>query len=300
MRKIVMIIVGVAFISYMLFWVWWFFVCGNNVSMVFASLGHMGGAKMVNPKTEEVITFGDLMGNATAPKEQKIGDVEFDTEDATGLGKGGAIVAKGGGLVDFLFFLLLLTGFYIVERYVVHFQARGRMSVPKFMEELIPLVKSGKTDEAIKLCDSQKGTYGRYVKAGLTSYKFIPEVTKNDAGKVKEELGEVFGEANAIEAFQLEKRLIFIAMIASIATMTGLLGTVVGMIRSFSALSAKGRPDPNQLATGISEALINTAGGLTVAIISIIFYNYFVNKVDSFNFNMEEFSSEVINTLTIK
>lgn len=300
MRKIVMIIVGVAFISYMLFWVWWFFVCGNNVSMVFASLAHMGGAKMVNPKTEEVITFDDLMGNATAPKEEKIGDVEFNTEDATGLGKGGAIVAKGGGLVDFLFFLLLLTGFYIVERYVVHFQARGRMSVPKFMEELIPLVKSGKTDEAIKLCDRQKGTYGRYVKAGLTSYKFIPEGTKNDPAKVKEELGEVFGEANAIEAFQLEKRLIFIAMIASIATMTGLLGTVVGMIRSFSALSAKGRPDPNQLATGISEALINTAGGLTVAIISIIFYNYFVNKVDSFNFNMEEFSSEVINTLTIK
>jgi len=300
MRKIVMLVVGIIFVAYLLLWVWWFFASGNNVSMVFASLALAGNTKMFNPKTEIEVSFGALLANVAVSKEDKVTDVEFDTTDATGLGKAGAVVAKGGGLVDFLFFLLLLTGFFIIERFVVHTQARGKMGITKFMEELIPLVKSHKIDEAIKLCEQQKGTYGRYVKAGLTTYKYIPDTAKNDPVKVKEELSGSFGEASAIEAFQLEQRLIFIATIASIATMTGLLGTVVGMIRSFSALSAKGRPDPNQLATGISEALINTAGGLTVAIISIIFYNYFVNRVDTFNFNMEEFSSEVIDTLTAK
>jgi biopolymer transport protein ExbB len=282
MRKIVMLVIGIIFVAYLLLWVWWFFIQGNNVSMVFTGLANLGGATAQKQTTEN--------------GEEWV----FDTEGAGGLGKAGSIVARGGGLVDFLFFLLCLTSFFIIDRFVVHGQAKGKMSTTKFMEELVAHLKSRKIDDAIKLCDRQKGTYGRYVKAGLSTYKIIPESDKSNPTKVKGELEDAFSEANAIEAFQLEQRLIFIATIASIATMTGLLGTVVGMIRSFAALSSKGRPDPNQLATGISEALINTAGGLTVAIISIIFYNYFVNRVDSFNFNMEEFSSEVITTLTGK
>ncbi|MCP4230191.1 MAG: MotA/TolQ/ExbB proton channel family protein, partial [bacterium] len=71
-----------------------------------------------------------------------------------------------------------------------------------------------------------------------------------------------------------------------------------GVIRPFSAFSAIGRPDPNKLATGISEALINTAGGLAVAIVSIIAYNYFLAKMDKTSFIIEENSSEMIKILT--
>ena len=88
-----------------------------------------------------------------------------------------------------------------------------------------------------------------------------------------------------LETPLLEKNLIALSTIASIATMVGLLGTVVGMIRSFKAMAATGgAPDAIGLATGISEALINTAGGLIVGIAGIVAYNFYVNKVDNFTF----------------
>jgi len=82
--------------------------------------------------------------------------------------------------------------------------------------------------------------------------------------------------------------------------MVGLLGTTVGMIRAFAALAHSGAPDAIALATGISEALINTAGGLIVAIIGIVSYNFFVNKVDNFTFQVDEASYNVIQILKSK
>jgi biopolymer transport protein ExbB len=70
--------------------------------------------------------------------------------------------------------------------------------------------------------------------------------------------------------------------------MIGLLGTVIGMIRCFAAMAHQGSPDAIQLAVGISEALINTAGGLFAAILGIVSYNIFVNLVDSFNYSVDE------------
>jgi len=77
----------------------------------------------------------------------------------------------------------------------------------------------------------------------------------------------------------------------------GLLGTTIGMIRAFRAMSRAGAPDATQLALGISEALVNTALGLTTAIIGIVLYNYFTTRVDNFNSTMEETSYEVLQTL---
>jgi biopolymer transport protein ExbB len=85
--------------------------------------------------------------------------------------------------------------------------------------------------------------------------------------------------------------------IASIATMFGLLGTVIGMIRSFRALAQAGAPDAIQLSIGISEALINTALGLFAAIVGIVAYNFFVNKVDNFTYMIDEASYDVVQTL---
>ena len=107
----------------------------------------------------------------------------------------------------------------------------------------------------------------------------------------------VQAEANALETPLLERNLIALSTIASIATMVGLLGTTIGMIRSFKAMGHAGAPDAIQLAIGISEALINTAGGLFIAIIGIIAYNYFTNRVDSFNYQMDETAYEVMQLL---
>ncbi len=79
--------------------------------------------------------------------------------------------------------------------------------------------------------------------------------------------------------------------------MVGLLGTTIGMIRSFRAMGHAGAPDAVQLAVGISEALINTAGGLFIAIAGIVMYNYFTNRVDTFNYTMDETAYEVLQLL---
>ena len=95
----------------------------------------------------------------------------------------------------------------------------------------------------------------------------------------------------------LERNLIALSTIASIATMVGLLGTVIGMIRSFAALGHSGAVDAQKLAVGISEALINTAGGLFIAIAGIVTYNVFVTRVDNFNYMMDEASYEAVQLL---
>lgn len=273
LRKIILWAVAVFFIIYGIWWITFFFILGNNISFVFTGMALAGGAEV-----EE--------------------ENEFNTENANGMGVAGAILAKGGGLVDFLVFLLLLTMMFIIERWFYFFFARGKYNEVKLMKEVRENVQKDKFDEALEACEKQKGVIGRVIASGVARYKEVKG--QFDAQLIKSEVQAALDEQNAMEGSLLERGLIAVATIASIATMAGLLGTVVGMIRAFSALSAKGRPDPNQLATGISEALINTAGGLTVAIISIIGYNYYLSKIDKFNFVTEESSAELISLISEK
>lgn len=273
MRRIIVTIFFVLFVIYLAWWVVWFFVMGRNLSFVFDTMASMGGAV----RMEENI---------------------YNTDNANVLGKGGAVVARGGGLVDMLFFLLLLTLFFIIERYFTYRAAKGKVGHVRLLGMIKERVKEDDLDGAIGACRQQKGVVGHILASGLEKYKLVKG--RYDAATTRAEVQQSISETNAMEASLLERNLIFIATIASIGTMTGLLGTVVGMIRAFAALAAKGRPDPNKLATGISEALINTAGGLTVAIISIVAYNYYLNRIDKFNFTFEESSNELLALLTAK
>jgi biopolymer transport protein ExbB len=273
MKRIILTIFFVLFVIYLAWWVVWFFVMGRNLSFVFDTMARLGGAV----RMEENI---------------------YNTDNANVLGKGGAVVARGGGLVDMLFFLLMLTLFFIIERATVYNSAKGKMNNVRLLGLIKEHLKGGDIDGAVAACRNQKGVVGQILAAGLEKYKRVKG--QYDASTTRAEVQQSISETNAMEASLLERNLIFIATIASIATMTGLLGTVVGMIRAFAALAAKGRPDPNKLATGISEALINTAGGLTVAIISIVAYNYYLNRIDKFNFSFEESSNELLSLLTIK
>lgn len=273
MRRIIITIFFVLFIIYLAWWVTWFFIMGRNLSFVFDTLARIGGAV----RMEENV---------------------YNTDNANVLGAGGAVVARGGGLVDMLFFLLCLTIFYIVERATMFAGAKGKFTHLRLVAMIRERIKGNDVDGAIAACHQQRGVVGRILAAGLEKYKLVKG--KYDVATTRAEVQQSISETNAMEASLLERNLIFIATIASIGTMTGLLGTVVGMIRAFAALAAKGRPDPNKLATGISEALINTAGGLTVAIISIVAYNYYLNRIDKFNFTFEESSNEMLALLTSK
>ncbi|MDP2177431.1 MotA/TolQ/ExbB proton channel family protein [Methylicorpusculum sp.] len=96
---------------------------------------------------------------------------------------------------------------------------------------------------------------------------------------------------------ELERFLNTLGTIASIAPLLGLLGTVVGMIKVFSAIMLHGVGDPGILAGGISEALITTAAGLTVAIPSLIFHRYFERLVEEYVLNMEEEALRLIDII---
>ncbi|HSQ75573.1 MAG TPA: MotA/TolQ/ExbB proton channel family protein, partial [Bacteroidota bacterium] len=123
---------------------------------------------------------------------------------------------------------------------------------------------------------------------------------KLDNEKRMAETQRAIEEATSLETPLLERNLIALSTIASIATMAGLLGTTIGMIRAFTALAKAGAPDAIQLSIGISEALINTALGLLAAIIGIIAYNFFVTKVDNFTYMIDEASYNVVQILNTR
>jgi biopolymer transport protein ExbB len=136
------------------------------------------------------------------------------------------------------------------------------------------------------------------VRTGLERYKMIVEEGDVKGQKeLMENIQRSIEEATMLEVPMLERNLVMMSTIASIGTMVGLLGTVLGMIRSFQAMAKAGAPDAIGLALGISEALINTAGGLVAGIGGIVAYNFFVTKIDNFTYMIDEASYAIIQSL---
>jgi biopolymer transport protein ExbB len=208
-------------------------------------------------------------------------------------------IKLGGYLVPFLITLSILLCTFIAERLFTMRRAQGRGDVGRFTRNLKKAIDAGELDEAIDVCRRQGGSIANVVGAGLERYHGLGVSKLTNEEKI-DETKQAIEEANALEVPLLERNLIALSTIASISTMVGLLGTTIGMIRSFRAMGHAGAPDAIQLAIGISEALINTAGGLFIAIIGIVAYNAFTNRVDSFNFMMDEITYEVVQLLERK
>jgi biopolymer transport protein ExbB len=212
------------------------------------------------------------------------------------LGEIGNQMKQGGPLVAALIMLIILQTAFIIERSWSLRKAQGRGSLPDFLNNVRKRLHNGDVEGAIQLCGQQRGSAANVIRAGLERYL---QLRHEGAPKEKivAETQAAIQEANGLEVPLLERNLIALSTIASIGTMVGLLGTTVGMIRSFSALGHTGAVDASKLAVGISEALINTAGGLFVAIAGIVAYNVFVTRVDSFNYMMDEASYEAVQLL---
>jgi len=204
-------------------------------------------------------------------------------------------IRAGGPLVIALMTMSILVLSFIVERFVSLKRAQGRGSMVTFIQQLRQTLMEKNIQRAISLCDRQQGSLANVVRAGLVRYEMV--AGRMNPEKRLLETKRAIEEANALEVPLLERNLISLSTIASIGTMVGLLGTVIGMIRAFAASGHAGAPDPSQLALGISEALINTAGGIFVGICGIVSYNYFVNRVDSFNYLMDEATYEMLQLL---
>ncbi len=195
----------------------------------------------------------------------------------------------GGIIVPILIGCFLTVVTFVIERLLTVSKATGSGNISEFVRQVQYHLANKDVDKAIAACDKQKGSVGNVMKAGLRKYKeMITNGELTTEQKVLNIQKEV-EEATALELPMLEKNLVFLSTIASVATLLGLLGTVLGMIRSFSALGDSGGGEAAQkLSQGISEALYNTALGIGTSAIAIIMYNVFTTKIDGITFGIDE------------
>ncbi|CAN5569056.1 MotA/TolQ/ExbB proton channel family protein [soil metagenome] len=195
----------------------------------------------------------------------------------------------GGIIVPILIgcFLIVLT--FVIERILTVSKATGNGSIPDFIRKVQYHLANKDIDKAMAECDRQKGSVGNVMKAGLRKYKEMITNTELATEQKVLNIQKEVEEATALELPMLEKNLVFLSTMASVATLIGLLGTVVGMIKSFSALGeAGGGEAAAKLSEGISEALYNTALGIGTSAVAIIMYNVFTTKIDAVTYGIDE------------
>jgi biopolymer transport protein ExbB len=198
------------------------------------------------------------------------------------------IIFKGGVIVPILMTCALTVLVFSIERFITINAANGSGSVDEFVRKVKSLLDKNEVEAAMKECDRQKGSVGNVVKSALVKYQQLAaDPTMNKEQKLVALQKEV-EECTSLELPMLEKNLVIIATLASVSTLVALLGTVLGMIRAFAAMGEAGAPDTGALASGISEALVNTAIGIGTAAIATIMYSYFSNRIDALTYNIDE------------
>jgi biopolymer transport protein ExbB len=185
--------------------------------------------------------------------------------------------------------MLLMVIVFSIERFLTIRKALGNGSIADFIRKVQYHLANRNVDAALSECDRQRGSVGNVMKAGLRRYKeLISEGGLSTDQKVIAIQKEV-EEATALELPMLSKNLVFLSTITSVGTLVALLGTVLGMIRSFAALGDSGSGgDSSALAVGISEALYNTALGIGTSALALIMYNIFTTKIDSITYGIDE------------
>ena len=196
---------------------------------------------------------------------------------------------EGGIVVPILIGSLLLVITICIERLLTIIKAGGRTSPTEFIRKVQYHLANKNVDAALAECDKQRGSVGNVMKSGLKKYKeMISDNNLTTDQKVLSIQKEV-EEATSLELPMLEKNLVFLSTMASVATLLGLFGTVLGMIRSFAALSSEGGSNAAaKLSQGISEALYNTALGIGTSALAIIMYNIFTTKIDGITYGIDE------------
>ena len=205
-------------------------------------------------------------------------------------------IYKGGIVVPVIQTLLLTVIALSIERYFTIRSAFGRGRLAKFVANIKDALAKNDMATAKALCDKQRGSVANVVGATLRKYDEMEKNTELTKEQKVIAIQKELEEATALELPMMQQNLPIIATITTLGTLMGLLGTVVGMIRSFAALSAGGGTDSVALSTGISEALINTAFGILTGALAVISYNYFTNKIDKLTFSLDEVGFSIVET----
>lgn len=196
---------------------------------------------------------------------------------------------KAGVMIYPILFCSVLALTLIIERFLYYSKIEEEPEA--VVENLRNLMKRGRTKEALELCDKNITPLSQVLKAGILRYNQPKELIK-----------EAMEDASLYEIPHLERNLSFLATIAHISPLLGLLGTVIGLVRCFYTIELKvsqlGSVMPQDLAGGIWEALLTTVAGLIVAIPTYVAYNYFVHRVNTYILEMERTSSELLQVLS--
>ena len=205
------------------------------------------------------------------------------------------MVYKGGIIVPVLLGMFLMVIVFSIERYFVISKAAGKGNLDTFMKKVQSNVTSGNIEEAIDACDKQQGSVANAIKSALVKFQDVKKEGFNSE-EAAEMIHKEIEEATTLEMPMLEKHMTIISTLVSLGTLGGLLGTVSGMIKAFGALASAGSPDQAALATGISEALINTATGIATSALAIVMYNFFTSKIDTLTYSIDEAGTTIVNT----
>lgn len=191
---------------------------------------------------------------------------------------------KGGFLMWPLLFLFIIGIIIAIVKLWLLF--RAKINSRKFLERVVDLCKSGKIDEAIKLCERTRGPVAALFHAGLSrvdrGLEYVEASIENEA---------------AVQMGILEKGMVWLSTIIAIAPMLGFLGTVQGMIIAFDQIARSNDIVPSEVAGGISVALLTTFFGLAIAIPMQFFYNWFVAIIDGMVVDMEDKANQLIERL---
>jgi biopolymer transport protein ExbB len=194
------------------------------------------------------------------------------------------LIIKGGPVMAPILLCSVISLGIIAERCLS--LRRNRVLRYEVLQRIEELLRERKIPEATTLCKRYPSSMTRILLAAILNHD-----------KSRSEIKEIIEDAGRQEVPVLQRYLTILGTIASISVLLGLLGTVTGMIRTFNAIASLGYGHPEALAGGISEALVATAAGLTIAIPTLVLYNFFMSKVDSLVIEMEKTSLRMLSIL---
>ncbi len=193
------------------------------------------------------------------------------------------LITHGGPVIWLLFIAGSVAVAIVVER-LLHYH-RAQINSMEFLAGIRNVMRRDNVVEALSICDATPGPVARLVKVAILNRE-----------KGREAVREALEDAGLVEVPRLEDKLSLLATIAQLSPLMGLLGTVLGFIRIFSALQQAGAlAHLQQLSDGIYEAMIATAAGLAVAIPAYAAYNYLVSRVNGIVLDMERAATEALN-----
>ena len=198
------------------------------------------------------------------------------------------IIYKGGFIVPILMTCVLVLIIFVFERIITLSRAKGKGRLNTFVRNLQMLLSEDKIEEAMEACDKQRGSLANVMKAGLLRYRDLQKDKELEKDQKILSIQKSFEEATALELPMLSRNMVIFSTLASVSVLIGLIGTVLGMIRAFAGLAQSGAPDALALSQGISEALVNTAFGITGSTLSILAFNYFSSTIDAYTFKIDE------------